>query len=1288
MVKTRSSTGGNDTTPATPQPKCSFEGCIGCFVCRGNTTPNKPTTPKLSITSNTGLTPGKSFADAVLGSNRSPTQTGCSSPGPTRSYSPVYVTPGSNKQCNNLSIRNVNATNEITTIVQSPPSITTKKDSLTTTNKIRNKWTKDEKLELYRCYCIAKISNTTAPATKGTFKIWRERNPEIHPKMTSTTLNTARRYAEKNTLVSAEMINIRKEEEARNTPSNLETPPKLVGTERIRNAEPVAVHKNTANANTRPILEEPTCEESTSRRGTDSIIDVAEEGLTPNSTNKYGTRSKSSTVMTTTQEREPEEDEEVNVDMMFNLINLVEQYKYKEMNERLKPRKFTMTAENREKLKDMNHVLTIYLKTKEPVTITELNTIHYAAAVALAGTVNNQPKVKNLNDPDEIIKKKIKRVRKWIGKLTAATKNNTLTKQVKEFIGKDSVTTVLVTEKMKLAALAKKLRVKIEARKRYKNNKLYRCNKKAFYAGLRTEEGNDEIADPPRKEAIADFWGKLWGSKGGHNKDAQWLREEREEMKDIKRDDWKNFTHETLTETVKKVSNWKAPGIDQVQNFWLKHLHALHPALTEAANDILTTPETSPAWLTNGTTTLLHKSGPTNDARNYRPITCLPTYYKLITLMLTDKIYQHVVDSGILPPEQKGIMRKARGCKDQLMLDKIITEDAKLKKRNLSTMWIDYKKAYDSVPHEWMLECLSLYKIDTTIQRFIKVMIKQWKTNVHLHSKEGRISTDTIFFRRGIFQGDSLSPLLFCLALTPISRLLRRNKVGYTIEKMKVNNLLYIDDLKVFAKGKEEMEKCRALIKMFSDDIKMEFGLSKCAVIHINKGTIVNSPDVIDIPLLSTDDNYKYLGILQTDIILHDKMKEKAKKEYYHRVRDILKADINSSFTMDAIKTYAMPILRYGFGILKWTQGEIRAIDTKTRKVLTKYGFHHPRSSLHRLYLSRKMRGRGLIGAMDCFKQELTALAAYLKDAVGGNDPFARLVAKIEAKKVYGIMSYADGGTRNRNTKETNNYHDNGLREKKLHGDYFTRQNDMPNVDIGLSYTWLNNAYFRFQTESLICAAQEQALATKYISAKIWKNGNDKKCRLCGEHDETVHHIVSGCKMLAANQYKFRHDQVGKYIHWWILKDLGAKVTDSWMKHVPTEITTYKNKVIMWDKAILTDKKVKCNRPDITIHDTEKRECIFVDMAVPVCVNVIRKEAEKITKYRDLEIEVQKCWNLRKVRTVPIVIGALGTVSKGILDYTKILSKNIRFCTMQKTALLGTAHILRNFLTPLKNSSP
>ena len=79
---------------------------------------------------------------------------------------------------------------------------------------------------------------------------------------------------------------------------------------------------------------------------------------------------------------------------------------------------------------------------------------------------------------------------------------------------------------------------------------------------------------------------------------------------------------------------------------------------------------------------------------------------------MTDLVYEHVTTNNILPLEQKGISRKARGCKDHLLLDKSITEDAKKKHRNLSVMWIDYKKAYDSIPHSWLVEALKLYKIN------------------------------------------------------------------------------------------------------------------------------------------------------------------------------------------------------------------------------------------------------------------------------------------------------------------------------------------------------------------------------------------------------------------------------------------------------------------------------------------------------------------------------------------------------------------------------------------------
>ena len=97
--------------------------------------------------------------------------------------------------------------------------------------------------------------------------------------------------------------------------------------------------------------------------------------------------------------------------------------------------------------------------------------------------------------------------------------------------------------------------------------------------------------------------------------------------------------------------------------------------------------------------------------------------------------------------------------------------------------------------------------------------------------------------------------------------------------------------------------------------------------------------------------------------------------------------------------------------------------------------------------------------------------------------------------------------------------------------------------------------------------------------------------------------------MLAANQYMHQYNQVGKYIHWWILKDLGVKVTETWTTHVPEDTITHGDITVMRDKAIPTDKKVKYNSPDITIHDRKKRECYLADVTIPVCVNVLKKRS-------------------------------------------------------------------------------
>ena len=74
-----------------------------------------------------------------------------------------------------------------------------------------------------------------------------------------------------------------------------------------------------------------------------------------------------------------------------------------------------------------------------------------------------------------------------------------------------------------------------------------------------------------------------------------------------------------------------------------------------------------------------------------------------------------------------------------------------------------------------------------------------WKTRVSLQHEGGCTQSDVIKFMRGIFQGDSFFPLIFCLCLAPISNILRRKEMGYKIMETKVSNTFYIDDLKVYA---------------------------------------------------------------------------------------------------------------------------------------------------------------------------------------------------------------------------------------------------------------------------------------------------------------------------------------------------------------------------------------------------------------------------------------------------------------------------------------------------------
>ena len=147
-------------------------------------------------------------------------------------------------------------------------------------------------------------------------------------------------------------------------------------------------------------------------------------------------------------------------------------------------------------------------------------------------------------------------------------------------------------------------------------------------------------------------------------------------------------------------------------------------------------------------------------------------------------------------------------------------------------------------------------------------------------------------------------------------------------------------------------------------------------------------------------------------------------------------------------------------------------------------------------------------------------------------------------------------------------------------------------------------------------------------------------------------------------------------------KETGVQLDKKhWYEYVPKSVETSQGSkvTVLWNQQIQTDRTIPNNKPDIIIRDNEKGTCMFIDVAISGDRDVIKKEAEKILKYKDLTIEIQRMWNV-KTKVIPVIIGATGTISKSFRKYVSNIIGKHEVKELQKTAILGTAHILLKVL--------
>ena len=451
----------------------------------------------------------------------------------------------------------------------------------------------------------------------------------------------------------------------------------------------------------------------------------------------------------------------------------------------------------------------------------------------------------------------------------------------------------------------------------------------------------------------------------------------------------------------------------------------------------------------------------------------------------------------------------------------------------------------------------------------------------------------------------------------------------------------------------------------------MSFCTSKCAHLGLKRGKQYSS-DVITLPgggmIKSLDDGngYKYLGVLESCDILHNNMKQQMRQEYFRRLRLVLRSQLNSRNKFRAVNAYCLPIIRYTAGLVKRNVDDLRSMDRKTRKVLKMHRGLHPRSDVDHLYISRKKGGRGLKSVEDVVYEEKCSLFHYLSKS---QEP---LLIAVRVSSLISVSETKRDFIQHKQLERFTCYS-----EKALHG-YFVRSRDR-NFDEMASVFWLTKGDLSMETEGFLLAAQDQALRTRALQ-NVFSPSFSPQCRLCNSQGETVEYLVSGCTQLAGTQYKTRHDSVAKYLHWLLCGKYDIQRGHYGWRHSPCSVVVNNSVKLLWDFNIFVDHVISARRPDIVVIDKVSSVVTLIDVSIPADKHLTVKEEEKLSKYQDLRIELERLWQKRTVM-VPVVIGALGSITKRLHSFLGLLGiDSLNLYILQKTALLGTATILRKVL--------
>jgi hypothetical protein len=577
------------------------------------------------------------------------------------------------------------------------------------------------------------------------------------------------------------------------------------------------------------------------------------------------------------------------------------------------------------------------------------------------------------------------------------------------------------------------------------------------------------------------------------------------------------------------------------------------------------------------------------------------------------------------------------------------------------------------------------------VVRLIERLMGQWKSILTVN---GTKISDPISIKSGIFQGDSLSPLLFITAINPISWYVGQKGPGIILaNNRRFNHLLFVDDWKLFAPKESEANTLADKVQTLSRLAGLDLNKRKCAMAAMCKGKLSSravrpTPEtelLSQFPLLrNSHELTKYLGVLQNGTHKDQANREKIAALMVDRVKQVTKLKGNSQQIISATNGWALGPFKYSIGIVAWSNNQLKRLDLTVRKLLANRNLRGSRSGKKHLYLPRKLGGRGLQSLRVVARASSIRLDNYINKelewlkATHPTSPTLlriREMAQQARDKVGGAESARDF---------IKKLHQKNLAElKPLHRAVENAIASQPGVHAEVSRSWLSKEGLSPALEHTFFNIKEDLVQTRTL-LKRWNAApanSDDRCRFCLEASETLDHILSSCPKLSFIDYKERHDQVARQVAKVILEKFGVPWKyEYWKTPLPKTFPLKrdgKEGVLFWDPKVRTVNKMEHNHPDMIIQLPEGPVAI-IELSVCRDLGVVERTQQKEQRYRQLAEDWAQKHGVHPT-VLPIVIGTRGVVPKRTLESLETMKRwgfDVSISRLQKTAAIGSVKIV------------